>query len=158
MGKLKGFLGNTAAVIYFLAIMWWILLMLIFVPIGLISDINTIRSSGFSTSNTGAAFIGIFGLFIGLSLLIPAFRIMYYKLPWMFPFVKILYSNVIIMSVAAMLLNYGYEVQSPARHTLFFSVMIGQIIICRAFMCIYFSRKKVQSMGGDTVEKNTLLT
>ena len=58
--------------------------MLIFVPIGLIFDINTIRSSGFSTSNIGTTFIGIFGLFIGLSLLIPAFGKMYYKL-WMFP-------------------------------------------------------------------------
>lgn len=153
MGKLKSILGSTAAVIYFLVVMWWILLMLIFVPIGLISDIDTIRSSGFSTSNIGTAFIGIFGLFIGLSLLVPTLRKMYYKLPWMFPFVKILYPNVIIMSVATMLLNYGYEVQNQTRHTLFFILMICQIIICRALMCIYFSKRKVQYVGGNTNEQ-----
>lgn len=91
MSKLKNVLGNTAAVIYFLAVMWWILLMLIFVPIGLFFDINTIRESGFSTSNIGTTFIGIFGLFIGLSLLIPAFRKMYYKITVDVSFVKILY-------------------------------------------------------------------
>jgi len=149
MSKLKNVLGSTAAVIYFLTVMWWILLMLIFVPIGLFFDINTICKSGFSTSNIGTTFIGIFGLFIGLSLLIPAFRKMYYKLPWMFPFVKILYSNVIIMSIATMLLNFGYEVQNPSRHRLFFIIMICQIIICRALMCIYFSKKKVQYIGGN---------
>ena len=152
MGKLKNVLGNTAAVIYFLAVMWWILLMLILVPIGLFFDINTIRESGFSTLNIGTTFIGIFGLFIGLSLLIPAFRKMYYKLPWMFPFVKILYPNVIIMSIATMLLNYGYEVQNPSRHSLFFIIMICQLIVSRALMCIYFSRKKVQYIGGDINE------
>ncbi len=152
MRDLKGLVGNIAAVIYFLTVMWWILLLLILVPMILISDINTIRSSGFSTSNAGTAFIGIFGLFIGLSLIVPAFRKMYYKLPWMFPFVKILYPNVIIMSIAIGLLNYGYEIQSPARHTLFFIVMIGQIIVCRALMSIYFNRKQVQYVGGSANE------
>jgi len=150
MSRLKAILGNTAAVIYFLSVMWWVLLMLLFVPIGLIFDINTIRNSGFSTTNVGLTFIGVFGLFIGLSLLVPAFRKMYYKLPWLFPFVKIMYSNVIIMSIATMLLNYGYEVQSPARHTIFFIIMICQIIVCRALMCIYFSKNKVQYIGDDT--------
>jgi len=149
MGKLKDSLANTAAIIYFLTVMWWILLLLIVVPIGLILEIHTIRSSGFSTSNDGTAFIGVFGLFIGLSLLIPAFRRIYYKLPWMFPFVKILYPNVIIMSIAIILLNYGYEVQNPARHNLFFIMMVCQIIVCRVFMCIYFNRKRVQYIGGD---------
>lgn len=152
MSKLKSFLGNIAALVYFLTVMWWVLLLLMFVPLGLFSEIDTVLSSGFATTNIGATFIGIFGLFIGLSLLIPAFRKMYYKLPWMFPFVKILYPNVVIMSIATMLLNYGYEVQSPARHTLFFVLMIVQIILCRALMCIYFSRNKVQYIGGDTNE------
>jgi hypothetical protein len=147
--RLKSILGNMAAVIYFLAVMWWILLMLVFVPFVLVSDINTIRSSGFSTSNMGTTYIGVFGLFIGLSLLVPVFRKMYYKLPWMFPFVKILYLNVIIMSIATMILNYGYEVQSQTRHTVFFVLIICQIIICRIIMCIYFSKRKVQYIGGD---------
>jgi hypothetical protein len=153
MSRLKGILVSTAALIYFITIMWWVLLLLIFVPIGLIGDITTIRSSGFSTTNIGPTLIGILGLLIGLSLLVPAFRKMYYKLPWLLPFVKILYPNVVIMSLATMLLNYGYEVQSPARHTLFYILMICQIIICRLLMCIYFSRRKVGYIGGNTNEQ-----
>lgn len=153
MSNSKGFLGNAAAVLYFLAVMWWVLLLLIFVPLGLMFDINTILSSGFSTSSIGTTFIEIFGLFIGLSLLIPAFRKIYYKLPWVFPFVKIFYLNVIIMSIATMLLNYGYEVQNQTRHTIFFILMICQIIICRGLMCIYFHRKKVQYIGGYNNEQ-----
>lgn len=146
--KLKNLLADFAAIIYFLAVMMWVLLLLALVPIIIFSDISIIFKSGFATSNTGTAFIGLFGLAIGISMLIPAFRRMYYKLPWMFPFVKIMYLNVIIMSVAVMLLNYGYEVQSPSRHKLFVIIMICQIIVSRILMCIYFYKRKVRHIGG----------
>ena len=150
MGKLKSFLGNAAAVIYFFAVMLVLMLMLIIVPLILISKIDTIREVGFATSTIGTTFIGVFGIFIGISLLVPAFRKMYYKLPWMFPFVKILFIDVVILSIGVMILNFGYEVQSESRHTLFFFLMLSQLILCRATMCIFFSKKKVQYIGGDT--------
>jgi CDP-diglyceride synthetase len=152
MGDLKSLLSNAAAVIYFMVVMLWLLLILIFAPIMLLNDIIVIRESGFSTSDFGTALIGVSGLFIGLSLLIPAFRKMYYKLPWMFPFVKIMYLNVVIMGIATMLLNYGYEVQNTSRHNQFFILMLCLIIICRALMCVYFDKKKVQYIGGHTNE------
>ena len=153
MSKPKGFFGSVAALIYFLTVMWWVLLLLPFVVLMLFTDIGVIRSSGFSTVNTGISFVAIFGLLLGLSLLIPAFRKMYYKLPWLFPYVKIMYLNLIIMSIAVALLNYGYEVQNPARHTLFFILMIIQIIICRLLMSLYFSRNRVPYIGGNSDEQ-----
>jgi hypothetical protein len=153
MSKPKSFFGSVAALIYFLTVMWWVLLLLPFVVLMLFTDIGVIRSSGFSTVNTGISFIAIFGLLLGLSLLIPAFRKMYYKLPWLFPYVKIMYLNLIIMSIAVTLLNYGYEVQNPARHTLFFILMIIQIIIFRLLMSLYFSRNRVPYIGGNSDEQ-----
>lgn len=149
MGKFMSILGNAAAILYFLFVMWWVIFMLIFLPIVLMADIGIVRSSGYSIASPGATYIGMLGLFIGLSLLIPAFRKMYYKLPWMFPLVKISFLNLIIMSIADMLLNYGYEVQSPARQDLFFVIMICQIVISRVLMCVYFNKKKVQFIGGN---------
>jgi len=148
MSKLKSNLGNIASIIYFVVVMWWMLLLLAIVPLTLFGDIKTIRSSGFSAPNVGIMFMGLFGLFIGISLLIPAFRKMYYKLPWLFPYVKILYVNLVIMGVATLILNYGYEVQSSTRHMSFFMVMIAQIVICRIAMCIYFNKKTVKYIGG----------
>jgi len=153
MSKPKGFFGSVAALVYFLTVMWWVLLLLPFVVLMLFTDIGVIRRSRFSTVNTGISFIAIFGLLLGLSLLIPAFRKMYYKLPWLFPYVKIMYLNLIIMSIAVALLNYGYEVQNPARHTLFFILMIIQIIIFRLLMSLYFSRNRVPYIGGNSDEQ-----
>lgn len=153
MGKLQVTLGNSMAALYFIMVMWWLLLSLLIVPLGMFMDIGIIRSSGFATSNIGVAFIGIFSLFIGLSLLIPPFRKLYYMLPWMYPYVKILYIDVIIVCVGTMILNYGYQVQNSTRHTLFFVLMLAQIIVSRLLMCLYFSKRKVQHIGGDVVER-----
>jgi hypothetical protein len=64
-----------------------------------------------------------------------------------------MYLNLIIMSIAVALLNYGYEVQNPARHTLFFILMIIQIIIFRLLMSLYFSRNRVPYIGGNSDEQ-----
>lgn len=152
MDKLKSALGSAVAVIYFIAVMWWLLLLLLLVPIMSFSDIKAIRDSGFSTSNVSLTFIGVFGFLIGLSLLIPPCRKMYHKLPWLFPYVKILFIDVIIMGIAITILNFGYEVQSNLRHNTFFVFMVAQIIICRILMCIYFSRNKAYHIGGSANE------
>lgn len=149
MNRLKTYLGGTAAFLYFIFVMWWVILLLILSPMMLFTDIHTIRESGFSTSNVGVALIGMLGLFIGLSLLIPSIRKMYYKLPWLFPLVKILFVDVIIVGIAVSILNYGYEIRNTTRHNVFYILMIGQIIISRIAMCIYFNRRPVNHIGGE---------
>lgn len=144
MSKLKSLLGSTAAAIYFIFPMSFILLLLIIMPLGFLTDVSAVRNSGFAGQNAATALIGVSGFCIGLSTLIPALRKMYRVLPWLYTFVKIFFINLVILNIGTMILNYGYEVNSEARHTTFFILMIVQIVICRAIMCIYFKLKPVK--------------
>jgi drug/metabolite transporter (DMT)-like permease len=86
-------------------------------------------------------------MFIGISLLVPAFRRMYYKLPWLFPLIKIFYVNVLITSIAHMIMNFGYEIQDETRHSIFFALTIAEIVLGRFLMCLWFSRNRVEYVG-----------
>jgi len=150
MSKTKHFLANIAALIYFIVIMLPTILLLILVPVlSLLIDITTIRVSGFATANTGEAFIGVFGIIIGISLLVPPFRRIYYKLPWLFPLVKIFYVNVVITSIATIIMNFGYEIQDETRHNVFFALTIAEIVIGRILMSLWFNKRKVEYIGGQ---------
>jgi hypothetical protein len=146
MGKLKSLLGSTAAFIYFIFPMCFVILFLIIYPLGFMSDVSSIRGSGFAGPNNAASFIGVCGLFIGLSMLIPPFRKMYGVLPWLYSFIKIFFIDFVIVNIGIAILNYGYEVNNSTRHTIFYIMMIVQIIICRIIMCIYFKKKPVKYM------------
>lgn len=148
--RLKSILSALPAVLYFLTIMWWvILLMPMLTFITLVADIPTIIESGFAAPSVPPPFIAIFGLFIGLSLSVPAFRKMYYKLPWLYPYVKIIYMDLVIVGVASMILNYGYQVQNPTRHNLFYILMLIQLVVCRLLMCVYLQKRKVNYIGEE---------
>lgn len=146
MKSLKNILGNTVAAIYFIFPMSIVLLLLIFMPLGFLSDVSAIRDSGFAGKNIANSFIGVCGLFIGLSLIIPPLRKMYRALPWLYSFIKISYVNLVILCIGESILNYGYELQSDSRHTIFFILMIVQIIICRMAMSIYFKLRPVKNI------------
>ena len=141
MKKLKSLVGNIVATVYFVFPMCLVLLLLIIMPLIFLMTVSTVRSSGFVEPNIATAFIGTCGLFIGLSLLIPPLRKMYKALPWLYSFIKIFYVNLIIMSIGLAILNIGYQVQNDARHTMFFILMIVQVLACRIAMCIYFKLK-----------------
>jgi predicted membrane protein len=150
MKNAKDTFANIVAVIYFFGIMLGTIFLLIYAPTRFFSDILKIRESGFSTIDAGLAVIAFLGLAIGISLLVPAFRRMYYKLPWLFPLVKILYVNVVILAIATSIMNYGYGVQDAHRHTIFFILTISAIVIGRLLMCLWFHKKKVEYIGGKT--------
>lgn len=143
MQKLKSLLGGTFAAIYFIFPMGFVLLLLIFTPIMFLSDVSAIRTSGFAGPNTSMAMIGMSGLVIGLSLLIPPLRKMYNVFPWLFSFVKIFFVTFMILNLGLAILNYGYEVDNPTRHMWFFILMIVFIIVGRLAMCVYFWWKPV---------------
>lgn len=138
--------GNTAAAIYFIFPMSMVLLILIFMPIVFLSDVSAVRNSGFAGPNITTSYIGVCGLFIGLSLLIPAFRKMYRAFPWLYSFTKIFYVNLIILCIGSRILNMGYQVNNDSRHTTFFILMIAQIVICRIAMCIYLKLKPIRNI------------
>jgi hypothetical protein len=144
MSKLKSVLGSAAAFIYFIFPMCFVLLFLIIYPLGFLMDVSSIRGSGFAGPNYAASFIGMCGLFIGLSMLVPPFRKMYGALPWLYSFIKIFFIDFIILNIGITILNYGFEVNNSTRHTTFYIMMIIQIIICRLVMCIYFKKKPIK--------------
>jgi hypothetical protein len=141
VGRLKSILGSTAAAVYFIFPMSFILLILLFTPLMFLSDVSAVRNSGFAGPNSAGAMIGASGLVLGLSLLIPPLRKMYKVFPWLYSFTKIFYMDLIIFNISSTILNYGYEINNPARHTVFYVLMIIQIIVCRAAMCIYYKKR-----------------
>lgn len=142
--------SNIAAVLYFILIMFWVPLILISELFSLITDMITVVNIGFSTSFSSANTISVLSFSIGLSLLIPAFRKIYYKLPWLLPFVIIMFVNLLILFVSSLLINYGFESQNSFKHYVFIVIALIQLIVCRLLMCFYFSKKKVQYIGGDS--------
>ncbi len=138
MRTVKNVLGNLMAFSYFLFPMFAILLVMLFSPLFFLTEVSSMRDSGFAGPGSAEAFIGACGLCIGISLLIPYLRRMYRALPWLFSFVKIMYINVVILMTGTLILRYGYEVNDEARHSLYFLLMIAFTIVCRLIMCIYF--------------------
>ena len=121
-------------------------LVLFFIPLGMLTDIRTITESGFSGQNIGVAFLGILGLIFGISMLVPVFRIIYSKLPWLYMYIQIFMINILILTIGIYLLNIGFEVQNQARHTVFFWLMIAVIVICRLAMSFYYKLKPIKVM------------
>ncbi|WP_027632094.1 hypothetical protein [Clostridium hydrogeniformans] len=146
MQKLKSLFGNTAAAIYFIFPMSFILFTLLFMPLFFLSSVSAVRISGFAGISMTFEFISVCGFVIGLSLLIPPFRKIYKAFPWLYSFTKIFYANLIILSIGLGILNKGYEIQNTTRHTIFFILMIVQVFICRVAMCVYFKLKPVKNI------------
>jgi len=149
MSKSVNFLANALCVIYFFGVMLGTILFLVFTPIGFFTDILRIRESGFASAPTDFAFTGVLGLTTGLSLLIPPFRRMYHKLPWLFPLVKICFINVVIFEVANSVMNHGYAIMDTKRHNFYFVLAIIEIVLARALMCLWFHKKRADHLVGS---------
>lgn len=146
---MKRWISNIAAILWFFGMLIWILLMLPITLLMLPSDITSIMESGFGTKTIGFTFLLIFGFIFGITMLVPAFRKCFYKLPWLYPYITILTADVAILAIGIEILNYGYQVQSDSRHTLFLVLMIAQIIVCRIAMCILCHKKPMRIARED---------
>lgn len=143
MRKLKDLLGGTIAAIYFIFPMSFVFIILLFTPLMFFSDVNVIRTSGFAGPNLAISIISVTGIFIGISLLIPALRKMYNVFPWLYSFVNIFFVTTVILNLGLAILNFGYEMNNPTRHTIFFILMILFVVVGRLAMCYYFWRNPV---------------
>lgn len=141
---MKNFIGNVIACIYFITIILPFSLILWFIPIGMFMDINSITKSGFSGQNSGLAFLGAFGFIFGISMVVPALRRIYKKLPWLYVYIQVFMIDILILTVATYLLNIGFEVQNTTRHLVFFWMMIATLIISRLAMCVYYKFKPLK--------------
>ena len=146
---MKRWISNIAAVLWFFGVLIWMLLMIPITLIMLPSDITSIMDSGFGTQPIGFTFLLVFGLVFGITMLVPAFRKCFRKLPWLYPYITILTADVAILSIGIELLDYGYQVQSDSRHTLFLVLMIVQIAVCRVAMCILCHKKPMRIARED---------
>jgi hypothetical protein len=141
---MKNFFGNVAASIYCITVILPLSLILWFIPIGILMEINSIVKSGFSGQNAGFTFLGIFGLMFGISMLVPTFRRIYKKLPWLYVYIQVFMMDILILAVGSYILNIGFEVQNQARHTMFFWLMIATLIISRLIMCSYYKFRPIK--------------
>ncbi len=139
--KFMNALSNLVAILWFVGMLLPLVLCLWFIPLGLFMDIGTIRTSGFSTVNSGFTMFGAFGLMFAITMIVPWFRKCFKKLPWLYSYVIVFMADILIIAFGILILNYGYEVQSESRHTLFYIIMLVQIIVCRLAMCVYLKWK-----------------
>ena len=79
-------------------------------------------------------------MFVGMSMVVPSLKTIYQKYPWLYHYCMILLSDIFILSISEWIMNYGYQVVDPKRHTLFMVLAIIQFIVCRIMMGYYFKK------------------
>jgi len=139
--KMKRFLSNLLAILWFFGVIIWVLLFVALVDIMIIfMDILGPIQSGFSTTTIGFIVLFVAGFAFALTGWIPPFRKCYYKLPWLYPTSMILTMHLFILSVAETIINKGYTVMSTPRHVISIIIMIIQLVVCRVIMCWYLKK------------------
>ena len=145
----KNWIANLAAILWFFGVLIWVLLTLPFVMIIVSGDMISLVRNGFSTSNASFDFLFVYGLVFGITMLVPAFRRCFRKLPWLYPYITILSADITFLSVAIAILNFGFTVQNDTRHIIFIILAVLQIVVCRLAMCFYCHRKPVKIARED---------
>lgn len=146
---MKRVISNIAAAFWFFYAVMCMALALPVVTIEVSKNIKTIVECGFSVQSEGVILLMIFGLIFGITMLVPAFRKCFYVLPWLYPYITILTADLMILAIGIEILNYGYQVQSDARHTFFFWLMIVQMVVCRIVLCIFCHKKTMRIERED---------
>lgn len=150
---MKNKIANIFAVLWFFGVVIWTLLLMVFVILGIIfGDIVVMLKTGFSSSTIGFVFLFLTGLVFGITGWVPAFRRCYYKLPWLYPLSMMLTMDLLIISIAEAILAKGFQVISAPRHMATIIIMILQVIICRAVMCVYLKKNPMILHKYDRVE------
>lgn len=146
-------LSNLFAIIWFFGVLLWTLFFgTIFILMIFFGDIVGMLKSGFSTSTVGFATCCLTGLIFAITGWVPAFRKCYYKLPWLYPYSMIMMMHLFILSIAEAILAKGFSVISTPRHVAAIIIMVIQIIVCRAVMCIYLKKYPMVLHKYDRVE------
>ncbi len=146
-------LSSLFAIIWFFGVLLWTLFFgTIAVFMIFFSDIVGMLKSGYSTSTIGFAFCLLASLIFAITGWVPAFRKCYYKLPWLYPYSMIMTMHLFILSVAEAILANGFSVISTSRHVVTIIIMVIQIIVCRAVMCIYLNKYPMVLHKYDRVE------
>lgn len=146
---MKRVISNIAAAIWFFYPLMPMLLALPLVLVQLSDEITVLMKRGFSMETQGTVLLMLFGLIFGTTMLVPAFRKCFHLFPWLYPYITILTADFAIIAIGIDVLNYGYQVQSDARHTFFFWLMIAQMAACRIVLCILCHKKPMRIARDD---------
>lgn len=138
---MRRIVSNVLAVIWFLGVFVELLLfnalsilMIVFARI-----VGTIQT-GYGTSLGGFVVCFLAGTLLAITGWVPAFRKCYYKLPWLYPLSMIMTMHLVILSIAEAILSKGFSVVDASRHQSAVIIMVIQLIVCRAVMCIYLRK------------------
>jgi nitrate reductase NapE component len=129
-----------------------VIIMIPFIIFGLCTDINNIISNEASRENIGFVFIMLICLIFSLAMIVPSFRSIFKKLPWLYAYTLIALLDILLISIGILIINYGYEVKNEHRHFLFLTFMIFWMIIGRLSMCFYYKFKPMKYEGDEDDE------
>ena len=136
---MKNVISNILAILWFFGVLIWTILTLFIGNIMIFfMDILGMLKTGFTTSTIGFAF-----LFIACFV---------FAIPWLYPLSMMLTMHLGILSIAEIILAKGFEVISTPRHVVAIVIMIIQVIVCRAVMCIYLKKNPMVLHKYDRVE------
>ena len=138
---MKKIISNILAVLWFFCIVIEALFFsVITILIIIFQNILGMLKSGFTSSTMGFFFLVFFGLIFAVTGWVPAFRKCYYKLPWLYPLSMMLGMHLFSLSIAEVIIAKGFSVISTPRHVITIVIMIVQVIVCRAVMCLYLKK------------------
>lgn len=144
---------NVLALLWFFGIFLFMIISLpIIVLVFLPSTISNIFTSGFASANNGIMYFCVEALLIGITMVVPAFRIIFKKLPWLYSYCMLLLIDLLILAIFEIILNYGFESVNNTRHFIFTMIGIIQMIVSRIFMCFYFKKRQCILSGGEFIE------
>ena len=145
MAKLGITFSDVVSAIYLVIMIPFVGLLLL---ADLLSVLNTgvILTSGFSNTSVMHV-VGLCTFFISPSFIIPGLRRMYYRLPWLEPFIKYLLIDSTILCLGYEILNFGFQVVDPGRHTLFIGLAVAWLIGARLVQCTIMTKRPIQFAG-----------
>lgn len=148
---MKKFLSNTLSVLWFLGVVLGLIILLPLVILLGFSFFSGTINSGFASPAMITPILAVCGLAFGITMIVPVFRRCFRKLPWLYTYITVLMMDLVILAIAESILNYGYAVYDDTRHMIFKILMILQIIICRAAMCLYYHFKRKREGGNNSL-------
>ena len=137
--------SDVASAIY-LVFMIPLIGLLLLADLMAILSAGVVLSSGFSNTSVMHV-VGLCAFFISPSFIIPGLRRMYYRLPWLEPLIKYLLIDSAILCLGYEILNYGFQVVDPGRHTLFIGLAVAWLIGARLVQCTLMTKKPIQFAG-----------
>lgn len=153
MNDVKEILLNIVAVLWFvLVLIQTIGLMFIGIFYILFVNMGIMLKTGFAGQPAGFMFFIAVGFTFMITGWVPPFRRCYYILPWLYPFCMMSMMHLFNLSLAEYILAKGYAVLSTPRHVITVILMIVQLLLGRAVMCIYLKKFPLTMRWDEKME------